>query len=144
MNQKLRKNKTIIREFLGRAYIDSDIAAVLDHARAGLFSYTSCCCLAGFPTRQHAPQAIGGFKKEDGEATYHDYYPGIGAVYAAIAYSWLGERDLGHANNGGIDAEDALRRRIIVPMLMAEIRRRRMRLQFAAEVEAVERVGVTQ
>ena len=43
-----------IRKFLATSYSDEKLAALLAHAESGRLSYSSCCCLIGIPTANHA------------------------------------------------------------------------------------------
>lgn len=129
--QEFKKYKGIVRNYLQTAYSDKNLAQILDHARAGKLAYYSCCCFAGIPTADHASGELYetftmGHSVSDGNSISYD-------ITASCAYYYLGRdkyHDLYSREN------DPLRRRTIIPMILAEIRRRE-RLKQTVAVEEV-------
>lgn len=50
MNEQLKKNKGILRDFMRLQYSDERLVMLLDHARSGALSFRSCCCFIGIVT----------------------------------------------------------------------------------------------
>jgi len=119
MNQQFRQCKRAIRQFLQTAYTDERLAWLLAHARNGKLAYRSCCCFVGVVTAPHALQAeIKIFE------SVHPHYLSAkalaGAPQAERAYCALGYID----NSAFSVSRDDLRRRRLIPMIRAEMRRR--------------------
>lgn len=114
-----KEAKSIVRNYLRSTYTDRDLVRALDHARELRLAYDSCCCFAGipgagaelhgarganFPPRMFKPCSAFYFRTHREESDL-----------ASDAYFYL-------APFGGGD--DANRRRILIPMILAEMRRR--------------------
>ena len=106
----LHEIKRPIRGYLQTRYSDADLVAALAHARDGKLSFFSCCCVAGVPTAPHALQEV---SSECVSAFPDNHIPLYDDFAEAVsdAYSALGE-------------DDDQRRRRLIPMLQAELRRR--------------------
>lgn len=120
MNNRLRELKRAIRAFFPN-YTTERLAAYLAHAQDGKVFYSSCCCFIGGATADHALQ---------GRCSTHDYghYKAAknlpGADRAEAAFFDLGRPYYKYpiATDGLKD--DAQRRRVLVPMIRAELWRR--------------------
>lgn len=129
MNADLRKNKGIIRDFMRAQYSDDRLVQLLDHARAGLLAYASCCCFAAIPTADHALK--GRMPDADWNILAHSSHLGAGwklqnATKADWAFMYLSpNRDEGRRNR-------------LIPMILAEIKRRRLMVK----PEALENASV--
>jgi hypothetical protein len=119
MKNQLREYKRAVRQFLGTAYTDERLAWLLAHARSEKLAYRSCCCLVGVATAPHPLQ---------GEArmfdSIHPHYllaKGLaGAQEAERAYCALG-----YIGNARLSSpREGLRRRRLIPLIRAEMRRR--------------------
>ena len=120
MNQtELREIKTILRAYLRRYPLDR-LCMLLAHAQADKLAFWSCCCLIGVETAGHALRA-----EEQGAFADPEHYrraldiPGAHEAEQAYNYLSLGKCGFYHAEGG-----DAMRRRRIIPMIRAELRRR--------------------
>jgi hypothetical protein len=116
--------KCDIRAFL-QTYPADRLADLLAHAQDGKLSYRSCCCLIGVATADHPLRGrIEHIPHFAGIAGIAQHYASAiklpGAVNADYAYCHIAER---HNGQTGIE-QDALRRRILIPMVLAEFRRR--------------------
>lgn len=125
MNEKLRADKQAIRAFLRTGvWTEEKLCALLAHAEDKL-SYWSCCCLIGCATADHALQSnwncagyIGAYAAHLPEARCLPL-----ANVAEMAFCTLSDlRD----DDGMLleDESDAQRRRIIRPIIRAELKRR--------------------
>jgi len=137
MNDFARSIKEPIRFFL-RSGPDSWLAALLAHAQDGKLGFYSCCCFVGSRTATHALRPAYGTNNAFVESLHcewrwsspHHWLPSIagsadhlkearkqpGGTEAEIAFRDLGLRY-------GVN-DDALRRRVVIPMIKAEMRRR--------------------
>ena|SRR5580693_5702485 len=116
----MRELKQPIREFMQNHYSDERLAALLAHARDGKLSYMSCCCFIGCSNADHA--LIGGYFSDDtiSGSPLHLFDARIlpGAFEAEKAYNQLWIK-------GAFPVDrDAKRRRILIPMIRAEMKRR--------------------
>ena len=138
MNQSLRENKQSIRSFMQNHYTDSRLAELLCHARDGKLDYFSCCCFIGVATADHPLQR-------------HAYKPGIsvdhydeatklsGAKKAEIAYCGLAHSCAKKER----EERDICRRRILIPMVRTEMKRRdllKAKAHAETEVESLQNV----
>jgi hypothetical protein len=111
MNQFARLIKEPIRNWL-QSGPDSWLAALLAHAQDGRLGFNTCCCLVGSRTAPHALRDAA----EEGE------------FFIGDAAHLLSARLL----PGAVAAEEAFfalcfdgrRRRVLIPMIKAELRRR--------------------
>jgi hypothetical protein len=134
----MRENKQAIRRFMRENYTDERLAMLLAHARDGKLMYDSCCCFIGIPTAKHALAT-----KVNGQSTYAigtsewDHWIMVSrrlpnALTVEYAYKRLGR-------------DDTDRRKILIPIIRAEMRRRErdgaasVSAEVAAEVEATSR-----
>jgi hypothetical protein len=136
MNQDNKnKIKGHIRDFLRLAYTDERLAWLLAHAREGKLSYHSCCCFVGIPTADHALRGVNVITRSTdlnadqgsrhygrAKETFQD------AHWAEWAFANLATSQTMHrtmlAMTKDLHDTDAKRRRIIIPMVLAEMRRR--------------------
>lgn len=130
LKAQLRENKKHIRTFMQAHYTDEKLAQLLDHARAGHLTYNSCCCFVGIATAVHALRG-----RVDWLTTFTmhldvaRYLPGAAQAEAAFyqlpAHGLEGMLTLfNHMATLYSNEADILRRRILIPMVKAEIRRR--------------------
>ena len=133
MNQELRRNKAVIRDFMRAQYTDGRLAQLLDHARSGKLDYLSCCCFIGIVTEDHGG-LVG--RRDDLFASLHlDAAKRLPkAIDAEQAFLWL-------AAGMWRKSSDEARRLRIIPIIKAEIRRR-MRVRYAMPAESPEAVEV--
>jgi hypothetical protein len=115
---RLKRSKHAIRVFLRTAYTDERLAWLLAHARSGKLSYHSCCCLVGVATADHRLEG-----RTPASALPASHYAlakrFVGAPEAELAYRHLGLV----APRCAVSADEERRRRLI-PMIRAEMRRR--------------------
>lgn len=128
----LKQNKAIIRSFMRAQYTDAKLVELLDHARAGKLAFLSCCCFIGIPTAEHELQ---GWTQSYGEhyITAKATIPGAEAAETAYRRMWIDPRGYGLGPD-----PDTARRRILIPMVLAEIQRRAKAAQPAPNAERVE------
>ncbi len=138
MDARLKDCKRAIRLFLRIAYSDERLAWLLAHARSGKLSYRSCCCLVGVATADHplqeraAPIGLAPWLTPSG-SHYAFAKTFLGANEAERAYYYMGHI----GKSGFFSSADAQRRRRLIPLVRAEMRRREwQRVQQEAE-EAV-------
>lgn len=133
-DQQIRKGH--IRAFMQAHYTDERLAQLLCHAKDGKLAYNSCCCFIGIPTANHPLQPaykqqledVGGFVC----GTIHSRWSRLHLMGAAMA-----EKAFQNIGFG-----DESMRRILIPMVRAEMKRRELLRQPAA-VESTEAVEVT-
>lgn len=111
-----RERKQAIRDFMQEHYTDERLAWLLAHARAGKLAYDSCCCFVGIP---QAPHALKGSGERGGSL----HYGGFRRSLAEEAFLCIDR----------FKFEDEGRRRILIPMIRAEMRRRARLLPTPAE-----------
>lgn len=118
MDQRLKKSKQQIRSFIREHYTDQRLVEVLAFAQDGKFEFNSCCCLIGAATADELGHR--GVAKNVGQ---HYELAGLlsGAEQAEYSFCNLGFAG-GHSFIGGPIKN--LRKRRIIPILRAEIRRR--------------------
>jgi hypothetical protein len=109
-----QERKQHIRAFMQAHYTDERLAQLLAHAQDGKLAYLSCCCLIGVRSAKHALQGRNNdWNTYSGHGKMSDTaVPGSGL--ASNAYAWL----------CGPIYDDAKRRRILIPMIRAEMKRR--------------------
>lgn len=128
-----KPNKLPIRAFFTH-YNDEKLAALLAHAQSGKLSYSSCCCFVGSATSNHALQGrllppqmlsyrIDGISVLISPPVQHllDARSLSGAVEAEQGFFDLA---VSKVASGDHDQNDALRRRRLIPMIKAEMKRR--------------------
>ena len=112
---EFKEAKRVVRAYLRSAYTDRYLVLALDYARAGKLEYYSCCCFAGIPNAMHE----GGKLRNDLERTWtHHVLNCQEELDASNAYCCL------RLDGPSTRTEDPARRRILIPMILAEIRRR--------------------
>lgn len=116
MNRILKKNKAILRRFMREHYSDARLVQLLDHARSGKLAYYSCCCFIGVVTATHELRE----EYAANEGTFGEHIRVArelsGANAAEGSFLTLGQC--------GLRSGDDIRRRILIPMILAELRRR--------------------
>lgn len=131
---KTQEQKQILRNFMRDYYTDEKLAEVLAHAQDGKLSYNSCCCFIGAVTADHALRSELPHSPVPTGSTQLKHYRVAkllhGARLAESAFLAI----------GGVDniwlGADKKRRRILIPMLRAEMRRReRLQAQVQKEPE---------
>jgi hypothetical protein len=124
MNQQLKENKQIIRNFLREHYTDEKLVMLLAHAQSGKLSFHSCCCFIGIPTADHALQG----KNVIGYESHYKISEMLsGAGRAEEAYARL---------DYPIATDEERRRRRLISIVKAEIRRRDRLAQSARQESA--------
>ena len=115
-----QERKRAIRAFMQAHYTDEKLAQLLAHAQDGRLKYDSCCCFIGVATADHALR---------GSCDWHEPHYKIaqresidiayakGGLNAEIAYLHLAPHN--YTAQG-----EVIRRRILIPMIRAEQRRR--------------------
>lgn len=116
MNRDLRQAKHDIRAFFIH-YTDERLVALLAHARDGKLHYVSCCCFIGIATADHALRERNCVGDEAGHYWRAQDLPG--AFEAERAFYLLGKKNFSLLDN-------ALRTRLIIPLIRAEMRRREL------------------
>ena len=115
---RFKEAKSVVRRYLREVYTDRDLVRALDHARAGKLAYNSCCCFAGCPgagERLHGDRNTMSGSEFFGPCSSFDFRAFRNdSQLASDAYCDL----------VSVDAGDPERRRILIPMILSEIRRR--------------------
>jgi hypothetical protein len=132
MNATLKDNKRILRAWMREHYTDERLSWLLAHARSGKLAYMSCCCFIGIVTADHALRGIG----QGGTHHVRALATLDGAKVAQEAYWSL------CMSHGAQASMDVVRRRILIPMVRAEIKRRD-RVASASPVACVAMVPAT-
>jgi hypothetical protein len=116
---KHQERKSCIRSFMREHYTDERLVWLLAHARSGKLSYFSCCCFIGIPTADHANHALRTVFPPGSHL--EGSWRLAGATDADFAFLDLANTDKG-------------RRVALIPMILAEIKRRGLLKQEAAPV----------
>jgi len=114
---QFKQYKQDMRAYLRTAYTDERLAMLLAHAQSGQLSYTSCCCFIGVATANHALRGRG--LNHPDIQHFHDAYAHPKAGAAMVGFAGIGYR-------GAFFDNDETRRRIVIPMIRAEMKRREM------------------
>jgi len=120
-----QKRKQHIRAFMKAHYTDERLAQLLAHAQDGKLAFNSCCCLIGAINSPHAlrgDRTTNSYKEVPGEVNHHirvRQEVGKLAVQAEQAFCEMCAGPGRDCYSG-----DAKRRRILIPMIRAEMRRR--------------------
>lgn len=109
--QQVRKGH--IRRFMQAHYTDERLAMLLAHTQDGKLAYNSCCCFVGIPFWPGDHALAGYFERMGKINPLHNTTLGAARMDADLAYANLG-------------SEDPDRRRILIPMIRAEQRRREL------------------
>ncbi len=109
----MKEKRAAIRNFLRTpVWTDEKLCALLAHAESGRLIYTSCCCLIGVATADHA---LGSLDEHPGNVGHYQRARLLPyAVRAEAAYHYLALYN------------DASRRRILRPIIRAELKRREL------------------
>lgn len=125
MNPQLKEAKQAIRAFWPN-YSDEQAVALLAHAMDGKFGFSSCCCLIGVPTADHALQEAGGLDPLAQQGVDVSHYNRARqlplAGQAEDGFYFLG--DFPHDKEWTEDSGVNRRLRRFIPMIKAELRRR--------------------
>lgn len=123
----IKEAKPYLRAFMRANYSDERLAWLLAHARSGKLAYNSCCCFIGVATADHALRDL----LSTGLGAHLAYARELpGSACAELAYAHLsGCEDIATA--------DAERQRIIIPMILAEMRRRERSRAAADKLDAI-------
>src|SRR2546423_8530048 len=121
MDKELKRAKQTIRAFMALNYTDERLVWLLAHARSGQLAFNSCCCFIGVATAGHR---LRGGREGEGD----DFFARHGHLFAARllpvgheaeeafeVLGWPASRE---------EPPDVVRRRRIVPIVLAELRRR--------------------
>jgi hypothetical protein len=126
-----QERKRIIRGFMREHYTDERLAMTLAHARDGKMSYYTCCCLVGLATPEipHALQGrlVGMYTHENAPSDIIVHIRLRDALCLPCTGADLAYRELTH--NDHLEGE-AIRRRILIPIIRCEMRRRSHLRQF--------------
>jgi len=117
-----------IVKFLETAYSDEKLAALLAHAQDGKLGFYSCCCLVGTATAMHALVAA----PKDRNVTGDEHL----SIARQLPYAYAAESEFSHL--GKTDVE---RRKLLIPLILAEIERRELTAQYRMEEEAAAEEG---
>lgn len=134
MKTEFRNHKQAIRAFMQANYSDERLAMLLAHAQEGKLAFDSCCCFIGIPSAPHALASNG--ERAQPEPTHHRVYGNLlrGAREAEKAFNYLGV-----GKSWSYSLMDAKRRRILIPMIRAEMRRRerlvKEQIEFGVELQ---------
>lgn len=138
-----KDRKRMIYRFMENNYSDEQLAALLAHTRDGKLAFASCCCFIGIPTARHALQG----KVEGKNFTYENFHicAARRLMYAMEAEAAFGELcdapDSSRLYYNNSPEGDAKRRRILIPMIRAEMRQRELD-RIDNQVMFAETVGV--
>jgi hypothetical protein len=129
MDARLKEAKRTIRQFLHDHYADERLAWLLAHAQSGMLGFSSCCCFIGVVNADHALQPGPGLTilMDAGVNIRHYLRAKLlpGAESAETAFMELGTAPEAYITfPDGADEDDARRRRRLIPILKAEMRRR--------------------
>ena len=130
MNLERKQDKRIIREFLRGYYSDEKLAMLLAHAQSGRLAYFSCCCLVGFPYGDHSAEGFNARSPTRHPITVSKTAEGRAADAAFYSLGLLGKITEMR------DELDSVRRRRLIPMIKAEMKRRERERQLTASCEA--------
>jgi len=132
MNNRLGELKKAIRAFFPN-YTTERLAAYLAHAQDGKVFYSSCCCLIGGATADHALQS----RCDTNDYGHYQLAKNLpGADQAEAAFFDLGRPDYKHPIGMDGIKDDAQRRRVLIPMMKAELRRRAREAELVVDEHA--------
>lgn len=118
----IKELKKPIRAFMQAHYTDERLSQLLAHAQEGKLNFFSCCCFIGVATADHALQMNLSSGGDNGE------------------HYWRAKRLPGAREAEGgfrqFARADGLRRRILIPMIRTEMKRRAAK-PIAESVEVV-------
>lgn len=119
MNHKEAKGH--IRAFMQAHYTDERLAQLLAHAQEGKLRFASCCCFIGIVTADHALRST----LLDVQENHYDAafrLPAAEMAESAFRMLWRSSTDCTEVSHRS--ERDAVRGRILIPMVRAEMRRR--------------------
>jgi hypothetical protein len=120
MNNRLGELKKAIRAFFPN-YTTEGLTAYLAHAQDGKVFYNSCCCFIGGATADHALQG----RCDTNDYSHYRTAKNLrGAAEAEAAFFDLGRPYYKYTIGTDGVKDDAQRRRVLIPMIRAELRRR--------------------
>lgn len=122
MHPLLKVAKQDIRDYLIH-YSDEKLAALLAHAQDGRLAFYSCCCLIGSATADHSLRSRTIHWRNTAKLEPH--YVRAQELEGSEEAEWAYGKGLLAATRVWSEAaRDALRRRRLIPILKAELRRR--------------------
>lgn len=127
MNPQVRQNRQAIRSFMRLNYSDERLAMLLAHTQSGRLDFTSCCCFIGIATADHALQGEGEFLSFD-----HTNLARMLPLGGAAELAFLSLAD--ELPEGTTEERNVVRRRRLIPIIKAEIRRRDRERQLTASL----------
>lgn len=124
----LKEAKGHVRDFLQKQYSDENLVKLLDHCRAGKFQFASCCCFVGIVTADHELMSEENYYHSCGHYLKAQHL--VGALDGERGARVLGftkeeirsKQPMGYGDN-------QLRTRLLIPLAMAEIKRRQKEVQ---------------
>lgn len=120
MNNRLGELKRAIRAFFPN-YTTERLTAYLAHAQDGKVFYSSCCCFIGGATAEHALRG----RWDRNDFSHYQAAKNLpGADLAEAAFFDLGRPHYKHPIGPDGMKDDVQRRRVLIPMIKAELRRR--------------------
>jgi len=108
LTHELKPAKPVLRAFLQTSYTDERLAMLLAHAQSGKLAWYSCCCFVGVSNADHA---LKGVCRPGSLGVNHLDFLDQSASHVSLTYHII-------ASN------DADRRRLIIPLIKAEMKRR--------------------
>lgn len=121
MNEELRQHKQILRRALREHFPDAKLTQLVDHARSGKLAYTTCCCFVGILTADHKDgQLRGTLSRIPDKGHLDEARRLLGRPWVDIEHAFC---QLGYLRGAPRRVNDVRRRRII-PIILAEIKRR--------------------
>lgn len=103
----------IIINYLREAYSNEKLLALLEHTESGKLAFFSCCCFEGIPSALHPLRG-----QNISEHTAHWNRPKFNSK-VSDAFNRLSKQDRE-------DLADAERRAALLPLIKAEIKRRKL------------------
>lgn len=114
-----QQRKQILRQFMRDHYSDERLAMLLAHAQEGKLSFDCCCCFIGSMNSPHPLRTQEENRVGDGSFSHYLEAKALRlGIDAEVSYQKP------CAKQDTKSAEDAIRRRILIPIIRAEMRRR--------------------
>lgn len=136
---ELKQMKRDIRAFVGRYYTTDMLINVIDNVRAGIFTFSSCCCLIGVVTANHPLAAKMPDRLRDVLNSHYQKARALPFARAAEdAYFSMGYPNCEDFEEDFRD-NSALRNRRLLPILLAELRVRSHQPPNVERVESAHR-----
>ena len=130
MDAERKRVKQTLRNFMREHYTDAKLVELLQHARSGLLTFDSCCCFIGIPTADHELRGMTVGTRYHGLHCLEARRSLRGADAAEDAFLHLAH-DEGYGSRGS-EEDDPIRIRRLIPIILAEIRRRQRVTQESA------------